>query len=369
IDGAKNITVVREAVDVLRRRGEFIPAQLTLWPSDIIVGSKNNAPSSSGANCGSNEMLDSSPVRFRGNSRKLPSLDRPPPLLGVLDQQSTSGDSSSTTDYDIFKRAVDGKMASSSWTSSDAIIPENADDLGKLLPPSWVVCGISVDPKSNMLLITRYENKREPTAACLPMREIELNLEDMDVCANGMANPESVFDSVYRNIAAIIDASDKSMKTGKDCNTEAEKRSWWEKRASLDRNLGTILHSIQSEWLGGFHFLLDPKDIFGLISGSGDLDSIVAALRKDIQTCIHGSLPKSFAAKAKVIELADQLCVLVLYAALSENNSDSSGSENSSEWLDVCAMLWDVYSYQGAAPLCTDDSLNTFAAELRLIMS
>ncbi|KAJ1664793.1 separin protein [Coemansia sp. RSA 1646] len=370
IDGTKNITVVREAVDVLRRRGEFISAQLTVWPSDIITSNKSSGSSSPSADCGPSELFDSSPVQFRVNSTKPSSLDHlPPPPLGMLGQQDTTGNSS-FLDCEFLKSAADGRKVISGLMSSEA-----RSDLGKLLPSSWVVCGISVDHSCNMLHITRYEKEREPISACLPMREIELDLEGINAHVNDMATPASVFDSVYRNIAAIIDASDKSMKTGRDCNTETEKRGWWEQRASLDRSLGAILHNIQGEWLGGFHCLLDPTDIFGLISDSGDMDAIVASLKRDIQTCFHKSLPKSFATKAKAIELADQLCVLVLYAGLTDgsrsttaSDGDNTGSENNSEWLDVCAMLWDVYSYQGAAPPCTDDSLNMIAGELKRVM-
>ncbi|KAJ2557160.1 separin protein [Coemansia sp. RSA 1933] len=361
IDGAKNITVVREAVEVLRHKGEFIPAQLTVWPSDIIASDKSDGPSSSNADYGSNGMLDSSPVQYRTKSGKLPSLDRPPPLLGLPSQRSTP-EGLSSAKCDLLKDAVDGKRVISSWMTADSSAPEGANDLATLLPQAWVVCGISVDLKSNMLFITRYENQREPIAACLPMRDIELDLEGIDTKVHETANSKSSsFDGVYRSIAAIINASDESMKTGKDCNTEGEKRGWWGQRTALDNSLGKILQSIQSEWLGGFNCLLDPTDMFGLFPDSGDKDAIIASLRKDIQTCICGSLPKSFATKAKVIELADQLCVLVLYAALADNGSDNSDNN----WLDVCSMLWDVYSYQGAAPLSTDEGMDRLASEIK----
>ncbi|KAJ2521222.1 separin protein [Coemansia sp. RSA 1939] len=374
IDGAKNITVVREAVDALQRKDEPISAQINSWPSETIGGKKENEISSSRTNAiDSRDTLSCSPVRFGIDSNKPSSMDQLPLSFGMLGDETSSV--SPFADYDVLKRAADGKRATSDWMSNNSNAAEDDTSLERLLPSSWVVCGISIHHSSNMLLITRYEREREPITACLPMREINVDLENIALLETEDTATASVFDSVNKNIAAIIDASDKSMRVGKDCSTEAEKRTWWEQRTALDRQLGTILRNIQSEWLGGFHSLLNPADIFGAAVDTDDSEKTVALLREDIQTCIHGLLPKSFATKAKAIELTSQLCNLVLHVAMldedgkeTDRERGNGGGDSGGEWLDVCAMLWDVYSYQGAAPQCTDDDLSKLATELKQVL-
>ncbi|KAJ2523464.1 separin protein [Coemansia sp. RSA 2049] len=374
IDGAKNITVVREAVDALQRKDEPISAQINSWPSETIGGKKENEISSSRTNAiDSRDTLSCSPVRFGIDSNKPSSMDQLPLSFGMLGDETSSV--SPFADYDVLKRAADGKRATSDWMSNNSNAAEDDTSLERLLPSSWVVCGISIHHSSNMLLITRYEREREPITACLPMREINVDLENIALLETEDTATASVFDSVNKNIAAIIDASDKSMRVGKDCSTEAEKRTWWEQRTALDRQLGTILRNIQSEWLGGFHSLLNPADIFGAAVDTDNSEKTVALLREDIQTCIHGLLPKSFATKAKAIELTSQLCNLVLHVAMldedgkeTDRERGNGGGDSGGEWLDVCAMLWDVYSYQGAAPQCTDDDLSKLATELKQVL-
>ncbi|KAJ2661342.1 separin protein [Coemansia sp. RSA 1200] len=373
IDGARNITVVREAVDALQRKDEPISAQINSWPSEAIGGEKENGLSSSGTNAvDSRDTLNCSPVRFGIDSHKPPSLEQLPLSFGMLGDETSSV--SSFAEYDILKRAADGKCAISDWMFNNSNATDDDTALEKLIPSSWVVCGISIHRSSNMLLITRYEREREPITACLPMREINVDLEDIALLETEDTATANVFDSVNKNIAAIIDASDKSMRVGKDCSTEAEKRTWWEQRTALDRQLGTILRNIQSEWLGGFHSLLDPADIFGLAVDTDDSENAVALLRRDIQACVHGLLPKSYITKAKAIDLASQLCDLVLHVSMLDEDGKgigkecSEGNDSGGEWLDVCAMLWDVYSYQGAAPQCTDEDLSKLATKLKQVL-
>ncbi|KAJ2880497.1 separin protein [Coemansia aciculifera] len=344
VDDARNITAVREAVDAIRRKRHSLPASLTQWPADALEsdgdkrGGHGHSPSSSpslGPRRGlrqSNDMLAS------------PSMQQQRPLLfGSLDIDDL--DEEAMPPVDFFGHAADGAKVVAGWTSATA---DARPLLRDSLPASWVACSISIDALRNTMFVTRYERNCDPLVVCLPMREIEL---DSNSNAGG-----NVFGDLQRKLSAIILESDRSMKTGGSCTTEDEKRGWWELRSELDRRLGKLLACVETEWLGGFKDVLRP-DVPLLDVGEGLVD--VESLRKDIQTCVAGCLPKSFAAKTKSMELSDQLCLLVLSAASRVNGDDG-------EWLDVCSMIWDVYCYQGAAPANPDeDVLNGMADSLR----
>ncbi|KAJ2033195.1 separin protein [Coemansia sp. S16] len=347
VDDARNITAVREAVDAIRRKKHSLPASLTQWPADALESSGERrdgySPSSSpslGPRRGlrqSNDFLSS------------PSMRRQKPLLfGSLDI-GDSDEEATTPSVDFFGQAANGTKVVAGWTS---VAADARPLLRDCLPASWVACSISIDALRNIMFVTRYEQNCEPLVICLPMREIELD-SDSSAGAN-------VFGDLQSKLAAIVFESDQSMKTGGLCTTEDEKRGWWEIRSELDRRLGKLLACVETEWLGGFKDVLRP-DVPLLAAGEGLVD--VESLRRDIQTCVVGCLSKSFAAKAKSMELSDQLCLLVLSAATRASGDDG-------EWLDVCSMIWDVYCYQGAAPVNPEeDVLNGMAENLRLAVA
>ncbi|KAI7832057.1 peptidase family C50-domain-containing protein [Kickxella alabastrina] len=151
---------------------------------------------------------------------------------------------------------------------------------------------------------------------------------------------------MYRKLSAIISESDKTMKTGRDCITDDEKRQWWEHRSLLDQQLGQLLRNIEDEWLGGFRGVLQPVDMmFGQIVSA----SMITNLRKEIQACIGQCMSKAYAAKAKPLSWRTSCARL-------------------NDWLDICSMLWDVYSYQGAAPPGDEASVDSFADQLMQTM-
>ncbi|KAJ2620852.1 separin protein [Coemansia sp. RSA 1358] len=375
IDGSKNITVVREALDASRRKSELISTQLTEWPSDVVVNSKDGQ-SKMDIDSNPSRMLNSSPVQSRLGTRKQQSFFSRGSLLSMMDEEDKLTGSANKPENqqlpasDYLRNASNGAKVVASWTTEG--VDHMHSTLSEQLPSAWVVCGISIDRSSNMLFITRYQSQKDPIVACLPMRDIELDLGDFAADTNNEGHEPDAFDSAYRKLCTIIAASDQSMKTGKDCNTEAEKRKWWEQRASLDRHLGALLQNVQSEWLGGFHSLLKPTDSLWKTTEPDGISATAVLLRNEIQLCIYRQLPKPFAIKARAVELADQLCLIVLEVALRDASRESAASdddgEHSSDWLDICAMLWDVHCYQGAAPQCDDSNIDDLASELKLAM-
>ncbi|KAJ2884516.1 separin protein, partial [Coemansia asiatica] len=410
-----NITAVRESVDAMRRRGEAVPAELTIWPQDITQRYKSKVDKVSSGNSGSfsrdividRDAMNASPVpslRFggtRSRSRDVVPAWNPgaislpsPGGLSPADQDSFSAAAAAATktaeesaaepsEDCYFAIAADGARVVAEWAIDSDTLP--IDPLSSTLPQSWVVCGISVDESRNSLFITRYERGCSPITLCLPMREIELSLEFVDQMNNASQSStkdeknQSVFASAYQKMSVIISESDRTMKTGSSCSTDEEKRSWWDYRATLDRQLGLFLQSIEDVWLGGFRHVLRPGKIIPGIIGFCDeskkddakCSAMVASLRKCIQTCLGACLPKTFASKAKAIEQSEQLCILVLAVAqraiaTTDKDDTSSGcyEDRRSDWLDICSMLWDLYCYQGAAPSSDDASLDSFAENL-----
>ncbi|KAJ2634850.1 separin protein [Coemansia sp. RSA 1286] len=410
VDDSLNITAVRESVDARRRRGEAVPSELTVWPQDILC-SKGPANGASDGYRGSRsrgwddrDSMNTSPVpslRLGG----VKSLDAPPdwspgalslPKFGKVSPSKhasfsavkAADNAADLAEEPFFEIAADGARVVSEWAiDSDA---SAGHPLSSTLPPSWVVCGISVDDSRNVLFVTRYERGCSPITLCLPMREVELSLEFAEQisvegqCATSDDGNSSAFASAYQKISAIIAESDRTMKTGSSCSTDEEKRSWWEYRASLDRQLGLFLRGIENVWLGGFRHVLQPGSVLpgaGLSSGlhgKADRSLMVSSLRSEIQSCLSSCLPKAFASKAKTIELSEQLCMLVLGAAhrflvadpqSSDERASCTGNDDKrSDWLDICSMLWDMYCYQGAAPSSEEAVLDSFAEKLLEVM-
>ncbi|KAJ2472499.1 separin protein [Coemansia sp. RSA 2322] len=384
VDDARNITAVREAIDVMRRKGELLPAALTRWPAEILQRNGGSGlAGGSGMPQGHEDEMSPSQSRLGlrrsnggsfddrlqlGRSGSPRAHSGLPMLLEFSIDGETDGQEldKSLLPIDRFTNLADGAKVVAGWTACAA-----AEErlLCASLPPAWVACGISVDALRNVLFITRYEHCCEPVVICLPLREIDLG----PGLGDGGSFGQNVFGDLQQRLCGIISESDKSMKTGGDCKTEEEKRGWWENRLSLDRQLGALLQSIENEWLGGFKVILQPD---ALPSSSaeqalGRLHVDTGLLCRDIQQCVCNCLPKTFVAKAKAMELSDNLCLLILAAASNAKRiesgvgkDDDAGTGDTSDWLDVCSMLWDVFCYQGAAPASTEDDLAKFADRL-----
>ncbi|KAJ2792536.1 separin protein [Coemansia linderi] len=344
VDDARNITAVREAVDAVRRKQNAVPASLARWPADALQFGKGEEGGLDYSPSSSPSLL---PRRGLNRSAELPSSpsaqrQRPRPL--VFDPLAVD-DVDVGPAVDFFGLAADGAKVVAGWTAS-----EDRPRLRDCLPAAWVACSISIDARRNIMFVTRYERNCDPLVVCLPMREIE----------DKGSSSEGVFGDLQSTLAAIVAESDLSMKTGGSCTTEDEKRGWWELRSGLDRRLGELLGCVEAEWLGGFKDVLRsdaPLLDVGLCAEGLDVEK----LRGDVQACVVGCLPKGFVAKARSMELSDQLCLLVLNAA-----ARCKGDRDDGEWLDVCSMVWDVYCYQGAAPSDPgEDLLNTLAEGLR----
>ncbi|KAJ2308855.1 separin protein, partial [Coemansia sp. RSA 2704] len=257
----------------------------------------------------------------------------------------TGNDLSSVADAQL-QHAIDGKQVVAGWSADDT--ETSAQQLSSELPPNWTVCGLSIDQARDVLFITRYGRDQEPIVLSLPMRAIDSESFDKPDMSS-----KSVFDGAYQQLRLIIAESDATMKSGGACATEAEKRAWWERRAALDQQLGELLGSIEDEWLGAFRHVLDPTVRFSASDGQ--------RLRKSIGQCLVKSLPKTFAAKARTMELATEVCMLVARVLQKATDAEDDGND----WLDVCSLIWDTYVFQGAAPPSDDDTLRAFSEQLR----
>ncbi|KAJ2081895.1 separin protein [Coemansia sp. RSA 988] len=368
VDDCRNITVMREVIDAMRRRSERMPPKLTVWPGDIAQHGKG----------GSDDTRCSSPMFMRNGPGGSPSLracnlncrfDGSPRMpeysLGGMSlcgddlEEGGVGASARSKSGTRLQNVVDGTQVVAGW---EAAVTSGEHALAAILPFNWVVCGLSIDYARNVLFVTRYHAGQEPLVLCLPMRSVNViasNATD-PVPEIDMSTNESMFESAHQILRGIIADSDKTMKTGSTCTTDAEKRAWWEQRALLDCQLGKLLASIEDEWLGGFRYVLEPQNI---LSAGVDKDM----LRKDIEKSLVASLPKSYATKAKSMELTSELCMVVLHVARrtkcrSDTHSEDDSADN--DWLDMCSLLWDIYFYQGAAPPSNEAALSVFADRL-----
>ncbi|KAJ2435429.1 separin protein, partial [Coemansia sp. RSA 2424] len=303
VDDARNITAVREAVDVIRRRRRnAVPASLTRWPSDALESGDNQRDGVV------SDSLSSSPsllphrrhARRQSSSESSPSKQLPRPLLFDPHARDDSEEASSAAPaVDYFGYAVDGAKVVAGWGAPMAVAAaaasaEEEEDhhrqlLPDCLPADWVVCSISIDSPRNVLFITRYERHCDPLVVCLPMREIEGESKEEELpVTHGFVGEDGVFGDLQRKLAAVIAKSDQSMKTGASCTTEDEKRKWWELRSELDRQLGHLLQCVETEWLGGFKDVVLPDSPLLLAlneyPSSAEVLVDVELLRRDIQT-------------------------------------------------------------------------------------
>ncbi|KAJ2808157.1 separin protein [Coemansia guatemalensis] len=368
VDDCRNITVMREVIDAMRRRGERIPPKLTVWPGDLARHGKDDfdytrrsSPMLMHESPSGSPSLKAQNLSCQLNgSPRIPGYALGGVLLGSgVPEDDGVGVSARSKSGTRLRSVVDGTQVVAGW---EAGVTSGEHALASILPSNWVVCGLSIDYVRNVLFVTRYHAGQDPLVLCLPMRSVSMlagNATD-PVSETDTSTNKSVFDSAHQMLRAIITDSDKTMKTGSACTTDAEKRAWWEQRALLDRQLGKLLASIEDEWLGGFRYVLEPQNI--LSSGvDGDM------LRRSIEKSVVASLPKSYATKAKSMELASELCMMVLHVARrtkfrSYTRSDDDSADN--DWLDICSLLWDIYFYQGAAPPSDETILNAFADRL-----
>ncbi|KAJ1869152.1 separin protein [Coemansia sp. RSA 990] len=362
IEDCRSITVAREVLDAMRRRNEPVPAKLTVWPDELV--SNASAAGRNGSVRSNAVDLQGSPV-LKARSGKHIGLASALPLPASIDMPLSADsedfeNSGSVAEADDIVHAVDGKRIVAKWTDAIGTTDLHKDQppvesLSAMLPENWVVCGLSIDQTRNILLVTRYEHNQQPIALCLPMRAVDTG--DYLSDSNSDDAPESMFEDAYSKLQDIIAESDKTMKTGSLCATEADKRAWWENRSSLDQRLGALLDSIENEWLGGFKYVLDPNLEF---STSSD----ISQLRTAISECMAKGLTKSQTTKVRNLQLSTEICMLVFWAAQKSRANVCDGDDANSDWQDVCSLVWDIYYYQGAIPQGNEDALKLFAEKL-----
>ncbi|KAJ2506064.1 separin protein, partial [Coemansia sp. RSA 2052] len=191
VDDARNITAVREAVDVIRRRRRnAVPASLTRWPSDALESGDNQRDGVVSNSLSPSLLLHRRHARRQSSSESSPSKQLPRPLLfDPHARDDSEEDSSAAPAVDYFGYAVDGAKVVAGWGAPMAVAAAAASAeeedhhrqlLPDCLPADWVVCSISIDSPRNVLFITRYERHCDPLVVCLPMREIEGESEEKE---------------------------------------------------------------------------------------------------------------------------------------------------------------------------------------------
>ncbi|KAJ2896672.1 Serine/arginine repetitive matrix protein 1, partial [Coemansia aciculifera] len=151
VDDARNITAVREAVDVIRRRRNATPASLTRWPSDALE-----------AAAAADSPLSSSPSLMPRRGLRQPGRSSPPsfqlPRALLLDGYADHGPKAEVEEgkngVDYFGYAVDGAKVVAGW-SKTASKDGDRQLLRDCLPSTWVACSISIDALRNVLFVTR----------------------------------------------------------------------------------------------------------------------------------------------------------------------------------------------------------------------
>ncbi|KAJ2396267.1 separin protein, partial [Coemansia sp. RSA 2603] len=337
LDAPLNITVARETVEAMRRRTMVgAPPELTAWPADVLRGQGDRSEHSPDASPGlrPSKHVPSSPCMLLSSNDN--DNDDDDGGLG-----SGRGENMDALRAKFFQDATDGARISALWpldqTGSAQQHPgaQVSATLSDVLPREWVVCGVSVDSTRDVLLLTRYEHKRSPLVLILPLRAV--SLDALDACVDGLVaegGPVGAFQRVLAGLGEIIQASDRSMKSAPACVTPQDKRTWWERRAQLDKALGELLHRVQNAWFGLFCRLLCPEPLA--------LPS--AAVRDALQACVLAHVPRTYAARTRRLVVSDELCALVADAAA------RCVERVGHEWRDVCGLVWAVYCRRDAAP-------------------
>ncbi|KAJ1677649.1 separin protein, partial [Spiromyces aspiralis] len=216
------------------------------------------------------------------------------------------------------------------------------------LPRTWVVVGVSIDPFVGSIFVTRYQGGRDPCVLRLPLASNDMppptNVTNEGTC-------EMSYAGVLAELRDIIEASDQSMRQGRECETREQKEEWWKNRKQLDDRLGDLLHRIEAAWLGDFKGILANTHIVS--------ECALDEFRQELQHLLVAKwIPKSQVAKCKGLELDVTICQLLL-------NLSSLLDFASSDLLDACHCILDSYLYQNVALEYEQIDIQQMALDLR----
>ncbi|KXS20158.1 hypothetical protein M427DRAFT_94501 [Gonapodya prolifera JEL478] len=173
------------------------------------------------------------------------------------------------------------------------------------LPENLVVCSLSLDSERDDLYLTRMTKDSNPVMVKLPLGRY-----------GNRESAEEGFEYGSRNIfctfSDLMARSKASIKKAGSCSTKQDKMRWWEERATLDKQLETLLFQIESTGLGGFKCLLLPS--------SPKSETEISEFRKSLGSALYrATSPKS--SNISSMEINRELCVALM--ELGSNPSDS----------------------------------------------
>ncbi|KAF7730176.1 hypothetical protein EC973_002784 [Apophysomyces ossiformis] len=116
-----------------------------------------------------------------------------------------------------------------------------------ILPESWTVCSVTMDPHNNDLYISRMRSKETPFVVKLPLDRVIHRQTTHEVLQ---------YNDAVTEIRDIIRLSDETIHGGKKNLDQQEINDWWMTRMQLDRRLKKLLERIENNWFSGFRGLL-----------------------------------------------------------------------------------------------------------------
>ncbi|KAJ1914498.1 separin protein [Tieghemiomyces parasiticus] len=211
------------------------------------------------------------------------------------------------------------------------------------LPPSWVVCGLSIDPDAQLLYLTRYVS---PVGATHPSPPLVIQLDLA-------ARPDFItYQAVTTTFQAIILRNNDTSASGKYCVSKEDKVQWWRSRMALDEQLRNLLADIQARWLGPFVGLLrDTRH-----TRADDLDKFKGGLQKLVASQAKGRV----LTRVRQLELGEMpACFLAAHAA---------GDLDEGAYVELWRFIVDMYATHGIPISFDDTAVAQATAELRELL-
>lgn len=113
-----------------------------------------------------------------------------------------------------------------------------------LLPVSWTVCSLTLDPVNQDLYAVQLRTSESPFVVKIPLNRSAQRSKKQQTC---MQYKEAV-----EELQDIILGSDETIHNGKGCKEPHEVEAWWNTRTELDGRLKKLLDSIDNQWFSGF---------------------------------------------------------------------------------------------------------------------
>ncbi|KAJ1919812.1 separin protein [Mycoemilia scoparia] len=321
IESAKHVAILREMVEALRNAENPLPSDITSWPGKLHSSKKISKIDSPSA----------SPSRYREQRTPRPTIRKNGAYSSPMLSLASSPNDLVSSMLSLSLGPDNHGSPLDLYNISPPHEPLSQIDF-EAFPEKWVIVGISADLFVNSLFITRYQKGIAPCVVQLPLPTSTMNTKNKPTNILECDSDQMSYTDALAELEDIIKCSDDTMKSGKDCETRAQKEEWWSTRKRIDERLKKLLNKIEDDWLGDFKGLFSyTQDI-----SDGDLQEFCDEIHHLVSTEV---IPKSQLSKCKGLELDPSLSRLLL-------NLSSLADFDTTDLLDTCHFILDAYMYQ-----------------------